>query len=119
MASDWSEGNIPTNQRCRIPTVSTVNLNRHWEFHGDSTCLKLSLSLTFRDFGLPDQVLRLREVVFLKDISVMSLSGSLSGSSSGSSPWRRKRALLDNLLSFRSAKKAKQSEVSVSPPSVS
>ena len=50
----------------------------------------------------------------------MSLSGSLSGSSSGSSPWfRRKRALLDNLLSFRSAKKAKQSEVSVSPPSVS
>ena len=39
---------------------------------------------------------------------------SLSGSSSSSSAWRRNRALLDNLLSSRSAKKAKESEVSVS-----
>ena len=46
----------------------------------------------------------------------MSLSGSLSGSSSSSSAWRRKRALLDNLLSSRSARKAKESEVSVSLP---
>ena len=42
----------------------------------------------------------------------MSLSGSLSSSSA----WIRKRALLDNLLSSRSAKKAKESELSVSPP---
>ena len=41
---------------------------------------------------------------------------SLSGSSSSSSAWRRKRALLDNLLSSRSAKRAKESEVLVSPP---
>ena len=46
----------------------------------------------------------------------MSLSGSSSGSSSSSSAWRRKCALLDNLLSSKSAKKAKESEVSVAPP---